>query len=108
MLAAGRHDVVLSNRTLGYQEARRIEVTAGQTVVDPRRRAEGVGQRERAALGRDHASTAPTSARRRSRTCQITVGTHEMVFRHPQLGERKQTVVVTAKGPNRIAADLTK
>ena len=39
---------------------------------------------------------------------QITVGTHEMVFRHPQLGERKQTIVVTAKGPNRIAADLTK
>jgi hypothetical protein len=31
-----------------------------------------------------------------------------MVFRHPQLGERKQTVMVTAKGPNRIAVDLTK
>ena len=38
----------------------------------------------------------------------VSVGPHEMVFRHPQLGERKQTVVVTAKGPNRIAADLTK
>jgi len=38
----------------------------------------------------------------------VTVGPHEMVFRHPQLAERKQTVVVTAKGPNRIAADLTK
>ena len=25
-----------------------------------------------------------------------------------QLGERRQSVVVTAKGPNRIAADLTK
>ena len=29
---------------------------------------------------------------------QISVGTHEMVFRHPQFGERKQTIVVTAKG----------
>jgi hypothetical protein len=39
---------------------------------------------------------------------QVAVGTHEMVFRHPQLGERRQSVTVTAKGPNRIAADLTK
>ena len=33
----------------------------------------------------------------------VTVGTHELVFRHPQFGERRQSVVVTAKGPNRIA-----
>ena len=39
---------------------------------------------------------------------QVGVGPHELVFRHPQLGERKQTVVVTAKGPNRIAMDFTK
>jgi len=39
---------------------------------------------------------------------QVAIGTHEMVFRHPQLGERRQSVTVTAKGPNRIAADLTK
>jgi hypothetical protein len=38
----------------------------------------------------------------------VSVGSHEMVFRHPQLGERRQTVVVTAKGPNRIAVDFTK
>ena len=38
----------------------------------------------------------------------LTLGTHEIVFRHPDLGERKQTIVVTAKGPNRIAVDLTR
>ena len=30
-----------------------------------------------------------------------------MVFKHPQFGERKQTVTVSVKGPNRIAVDLT-
>ena len=38
----------------------------------------------------------------------VAVGPHEMVFRNPQFAERKQTIVVTVKGPNRIAADLTK
>jgi hypothetical protein len=38
----------------------------------------------------------------------VTVGSHDVVFKHPQLAERKQTVIVTVKGPNRIAADLTK
>jgi hypothetical protein len=38
----------------------------------------------------------------------VSVGTHQLAFRHPQLGERRQTVVVTAKGPNRVAVDLTK
>jgi hypothetical protein len=38
----------------------------------------------------------------------LPVGTHEITFRHPQLGERTQTVVVTAKGVNRVAVDLTR
>lgn len=38
----------------------------------------------------------------------LPIGTHEVVFRHPELGERRQTVTVTATGPNRIAVDLTK
>jgi hypothetical protein len=38
----------------------------------------------------------------------MTIGSHDVVFRHPQFGERRQTVVVTSTGPNRIAVDLTK
>src|SRR4029077_3338009 len=33
MVAAGRHDIVLTNAALGYQESRRVEVTAGQTTA---------------------------------------------------------------------------
>ena len=39
---------------------------------------------------------------------QVSVGTHEVLFRHPDLGERRQTVVVTLKGPARVSVDLRK
>ena len=38
----------------------------------------------------------------------LPLGTHLVVFRHPELGERRQNVVVTARGPNRVAVDLVR
>jgi hypothetical protein len=38
----------------------------------------------------------------------IPIGTHELLFKHPDLGDRKQTVVVSATGPNRFTADFSK
>jgi hypothetical protein len=37
-----------------------------------------------------------------------TIGTHEVIFRHPQLGERRLTAVLTLKEPARVAVDMTK
>jgi hypothetical protein len=34
------------------------------------------------------------------------IGRHEVIFRHPSLGERKASVLVTLKEPARIAVDL--
>jgi len=107
MLASGRHDITITNRSLGYQDARRIEVTAGKTTairVDPPKASVSVNARPWAEILLDGTSVGQTPIA----NLLVTVGSHEMVFRHPQLAERKQTIVVTAKGPNRIAADLTK
>jgi hypothetical protein len=107
MLAAGRHDLVFMNRSLGFEESRKIEVTAGKTVavrVEPPKVSVSVNARPWAEIVVDGASAGQTPIA----NLLVTVGPHEMVFRHPQFGERKQTVMVTAKGPNRIAADLTK
>jgi len=107
MLAAGRHDITLLNRSLGYQEVRKIDVTAGKTMaikVDPPKVNISVNARPWADVSLDGASLGQTPIS----NLLVAVGTHEMVFRHPQLGERRQSVTVTAKGPNRIAADLTK
>jgi len=107
MLAAGRHDIVLANRSLGFEETRKIEVTAGKTVsvrVEPPKVSVSVNARPWAEIVVDGNSAGQTPIA----NLLVSVGPHEMVFRHPQLGERKQTVLVTAKGPNRIAVDLTK
>jgi hypothetical protein len=36
----------------------------------------------------------------------VPIGTHEVIWHHPALGERRQTVVLTAKTPVRLVADL--
>jgi hypothetical protein len=107
MLASGRHHITLANRTLGYQEARSIEVAAGKTMnirVDAPKASLSVNARPWAEILLDGSSVGQTPIANLS----VSVGSHEIVFKHPTLAERKQTVVVTAKGPNRIAADLTK
>jgi hypothetical protein len=107
MLAAGRHNVTLLNRALGYQDVRRVDVTAGKTVslrVDPPKASVSVNARPWADIVLDGTSIGQTPIANLS----VTVGSHEMLFRHPQYGERKEAVMVTAKGPNRIAVDFTK
>jgi hypothetical protein len=37
----------------------------------------------------------------------VAVGTHEVVWRHPQFGERRRTVVVGAQTPVRLTVDMT-
>lgn len=39
-------------------------------------------------------------------TLSRPVGRHEIVLRHPDLGERRRTVTLTTAGPNRISVDM--
>jgi hypothetical protein len=107
MLAAGRHDVVLANRTLEYEESRAIEISPGGTTivrVDPPKITLSINARPWADVSIDGHDIGQTPIA----NVAAAVGTHQIVFRHPQLGERNQSVVLTGKGPNRIAVDLTK
>jgi PEGA domain len=107
MLAAGRHDIVLVNRTLEFQESRRLEIVPGQTTlvrVDAPTVPMNVNARPWAEVTLDGESLGETPIS----NATVSIGTHQLVFRHPQLGERRQTVVVSAKGPNRVSVDLTK
>jgi len=38
----------------------------------------------------------------------VAVGSHEIVWRHPQIGERRRTVNVGARTPVRLSMDMTK
>ena len=107
MLPAGRHEVVLRNDSVGYEARRSVDVIAGTVakieVVAPNASL-SVNARPWADVAIDGAPVGQTPLG----NVVIPVGTHEITFQHPQLGERTQSVVVTAKGVNRVAVDLTK
>jgi len=107
MMAAGRHDVRFVNTSLGFEDTRKIEVAAGKTsaikLAAPNATV-SINARPWADVIVDGAPIGQTPLANVS----LAVGTHQILFRHPQLGERRQSAVVTVSGPNRISADLTK
>jgi hypothetical protein len=107
MLPSGRHDLVLVNAELGYREARRVDVGAGKTTtvgIDAPKASLNINARPWAEVTIDRNAVGETPIANLS----VTIGRHDVVFRHPQYGERKLVVLVTAKGPNRLTADLTR
>lgn len=107
MLQAGRHDIRIVSQALGFEETRRVDVAGGKvsTVkVDAPKAALSANARPWADVLIDGANVGQTPLANLS----VSLGSHEVLFRHPQLGEQRQTVVVTAKGPNRISVDLTR
>jgi hypothetical protein len=107
MLPAGRHTLTLANGALGFTESKTVDITPGRVTtvrVDPPKAALNVNARPWADvfIGDINAGQTPIA------NVPVSIGTHQVVFRHPQLGERRETVVVTAKGPNRVSVDLTR
>ena len=107
MLPAGKHDLQLTNETLGISERRTVQVTAGSTAtvrVDVPSGRLNINALPWAQAWVDGKPVGETPIG----NYQVSVGTHEVLFRHPDLGERRQTVVVTLKGPARVSVDLRK
>jgi serine/threonine-protein kinase len=105
MMAAGRHDIELVNDTLGYHVTRTVQVPPGKVAplsIDM-------------PLGILNVNAAPwaevwVDGRRVGETpignLPMAIGPHEIVFRHPQLGEKRQAVSVTLKAPVRLSVDM--
>jgi hypothetical protein len=106
MLTAGRHQVTLSNPALDFAQTATVTITPGRRttfVVDPPKVNLNVNARPWADVSIDTVDAGQTPIA----NLPIALGTHQVVFRHPELGERRQTIVVTAKGPNRVSMDMT-
>jgi PEGA domain len=107
MLPVGNHELELRNDDVGYSTRRQVAVQArGTTSV-----------KLDMPLGTLHVNAVPWADvsidnKRVGETpignYQIPIGNHEVVFRHPELGERRTTVLVTAKEPARVSMDLRK
>ena len=107
MMAAGRHDLLIVNRALGYQELRSVTVARGQNAslrIDAPQVAVSINARPWADVSIDGVPLGQTPLA----NATVAVGFRRIVFRHPDLGERQETAVITTKPGQRIAVDLTK
>jgi hypothetical protein len=107
MLAAGRHDVVVRNEAVGYEARRTLDIVPGRVavlqVIPPDGRL-NVNARPWADVLIDGVAAGQTPLA----NVELGLGPHEITFRHPELGERTERVVITAKGVSRVAVDLNK
>jgi eukaryotic-like serine/threonine-protein kinase len=107
MLAAGDHNIEFTNGTLGFTARRKISVTAGKTTatkIDLPNGTLNINAQPWAEVFVDGERVGETPIGNLARP----VGTHEVIFRHPDLGERKETVTITVGKPARIGVDLRK
>jgi hypothetical protein len=105
MMSVGRHTLQLANEALGYRETMAVNVAPGR--VSTVRPAWPTGLMSLNAVpwalvwidGQQIGETPLSNVR-------VPIGSHELVFRHPELGEKPVRAVVTAGAPNRVSVDL--
>ena len=105
MLAAGRHDIQLVNQVMGYRATRVVTVAAGkvETIrVDLPNGVINLNATPWAEVWVDGNRVGETPIGNLS----IPIGPHEIVFRHPQFGEKRHAVSVTLNGPTRVSVDM--
>jgi PEGA domain len=107
MLPVGSHRIEFANAGLEFSTARTVQIVAGKTAsvaISPPSGRLSVNAVPWADVSIDGLPRGTTPLGELS----VPIGTHEVVFRHPQLGERRQTVTVKAQTPARIGIDLRK
>jgi len=105
MLPVGRHDLDIVNESLGYQERRTVQVTAGQVSAITLKWPTGglsINAQPWAQAFVDEAPVGETPIA----NIQVAIGQHEITFRHPQLGERRTFVTVMAGQTAKVGIDL--
>ena len=104
---AGRHEFEFVNSATGYRTRQVVEIKAGQIVpftVPVPNGTLNINAQPWAAVWIDGNSVGETPIGNLS----VVPGEHEVVFRHPELGERRQKTMVRAGAETRVAVNLEK
>ena len=105
MLPVGRHDLEFVNDSLGYRERRTVQIVAGQTAsmrLEWPRGTMAINAIPWAEVLVDGNRVGETPIG----SVTVPIGSHEIVFRHPELGERRMSVTVTARETLKVGVDL--
>jgi hypothetical protein len=96
MLPAGHHELKLSNRALGFEETRSVDLTPGQRMtlsVTPPQSTISVTATEAAEVWLDNFKLGDTPLT----DAPAALGTHDLIVRRAAGGERRFTITVTVK-----------
>jgi serine/threonine protein kinase len=107
MVASGPHDIEIVNEALGYRIRRSVQVAAGRVssvAVEMPKGTLAVNAQPWAEVWIDGERIGETPIGNLS----MSIGSHSVLFRHPELGEQHHTAVVTLKGPARLSVDMRK
>jgi hypothetical protein len=105
ILPVGAHNLEAVNETLGYSSTQRVNVTADKSTrvqFEVPTAKVSVNAIPWADVTIDGKSVGQTPIG----NLAVAIGSHEIVYQHPQLGEQRQTVTVTVSGPNRFSAAM--
>ena len=106
-LPVGNHDLELISDETGYRATPRVTVKSGATTriqLRPPRGRININASPWADVYVDKQFIGQTPIG----NFQVPIGRREVTLRHPQLGERRVSVVVTLKQPARIGVDLAR
>jgi serine/threonine protein kinase len=107
MVTVGRHDLEIINESLGYRATRSVNVTPGQVSnikLDLPKAAMALNAVPWAEVWVDGERVGETPIG----SAPVTIGPHEVVFRHPELGERRVVTTVTLTTPAKVSVDMRK
>ena len=105
MLAAGKHELEFVNTTLGLSVTRTVQVTPGKVTAIPVELPQGVVN-----LNATPWAEVWIDGQRVGETpignLAVAIGPHEVLFKHPQLGEKRHVISVTTGAPVRLSIDM--
>jgi hypothetical protein len=107
MVSAGKHEIEMINETLGYRAVRTVQVPPGKLAaikVEWPKGTIAINALPWAEVWIDGEKVGETPIGNLS----LPIGGHEIVFRHPELGEQKYAATVSLTAPARVSVDLRK
>jgi len=105
VVPVGKHDIDLVSDAVGYRVTKTVSVTAGAVAtikVDPPKGSISLNALPWAEVFIDGNRIGETPIG----NVQVVLGQHEVVFRHPELGEQRFTPTITLNAPVRLSADF--
>jgi hypothetical protein len=107
MVLAGSHQLTLVNQLIGYRGTKTVQVRPGKTATIKVELPDGmiaVNATPWAEVWIDGTRIGETPIG----NLPIPVGSHDIVFRHPELGEQKHVAMVTLNASTRLSVDMRK